>query len=155
MVTLKLAKPENAKELGTLFHECFMTYHNCETEGYTLEECTAYFSNRRCCDTVIGIYDGNIIGFCTFGKAEDEYFRDAGSIEYIMVKKEYQRLGDGRRILHEAVRQLRRQEYSRAMCWIDRENEDAISFFKALGFIFTGEARENRELTLDKYFRTI
>ena len=72
-----------------------------------------------------------------------------------MVKKEYQRLGDGRRILHEAVRQLRRQEYSRAMCWIDRDNEDAISFFKALGFIFTGETRENRELTLDKYFRTI
>ena len=73
MVTLKLAKPENAKELGTLFHECFMTYHNCETEGYTLEECTAYFSNRRCCDTVIGIYDGKPYEIFT-GKTGDESF---------------------------------------------------------------------------------
>ena len=155
MVTLKLAKPENAKELGNLLHECFVEYHGCEVPGFSPEDCRAYFSNRRCRDTVTGIYDGHIIGFCTFGKAEDEYFRDAGSIEYIMVKKEYQRLGDGRRILHEAVRQLRRQEYSRAMCWIDRENEDAISFFKALGFIFTGEEKEKGELTLQKYFRTI
>ena len=155
MVTLKLAKPDNAKELGILFNECFTVYHGCDTEGYTVEECTEYFRNRKCRDTVIGIYDGNIIGFCTFGKAEDEYFRDAGCVEYIMVKKDYQRLGDGRRILHEAIRQLRRQEYSRVMCWLDSENEDAVGFFKALGFIFTGEAKKDGELTLQKYFRTI
>ena len=155
MVTLKIAKPENARELGTLFHECFVETHEAANDQFSLDRCIDYFQKRRCNDTVVGIYDDRIIGFCTFGAASDEYFKDAGSIEYIMVKKEYQRLGDGRRILHEAVRQLRRQEYSRAMCWIDAANEDALTFFKALGFVFTGEIKEDGDLTFHKYFRTI
>ena len=155
MITLKLAKPENAKELGELFYSCLLENYPDTIEEYSLKNCTDYFHRRRCEDTVMGIYDGKVVGFCSFGQADDEFMRDSGEINYLFVLKDYQKHGDGRRILHEAIRKLIREEYNQVICWVDSCNEEANGFYQAMGFRQSEDIKTERGITWVRYFRSI
>ena len=155
MITLKLAKPDNARELGELFYSCLLENYPETEDQYTLKNCTDYFRRRKCEDTVMGIYDGKVVGFCTYGQSDDEFMKDSGEINYLFVLKDYQRHGDGRRILHEAVRKLIRQEYNQVICWVDSRNEEGKGFYEALGFRPSEFERTENGITWVRYFKSI
>ena len=155
MITLKLARPQNAGELGELFYNCLQENYPESRDRYTLKNCTDYFRRRKCADTVMGIYDGKVIGFCSYSQSDDEFMKDSGQISFLFVLKEYQRHGDGRRILHEAIRQLIRQEYNQVICWVDSRNEEGKGFYEALGFRPSEIERTENGITWIRYFKSI
>ncbi|MBE6116605.1 MAG: GNAT family N-acetyltransferase [Erysipelotrichaceae bacterium] len=160
MISLRLAKPTDARELGELYHTCMDEIYGKSSKVRKIEECIQYFRNNKCNDTLIGIYDNRIVAFCCYGMAKDDtFYRDAGEIYGLYILKDYQRRGNGRNLLHEAVRKLRREEYNEIVTWIDPENEDAVAFFEALGFIQSNMEKEiisnGDSYTVKRYFRNI
>ena len=75
------------------------------------------------------------------------------------ILEEFQRRGNGRNMLHEAVRKLRREEYNEVVTWIDPENINAVAFFEALGFILGNVKKEvnvnGTSYIVKRYFRNI
>ncbi len=135
MVTLKLAKPEDAKRLGEVLFNCLKETYGDDPRIGSVEDYVNYFKKNKCNDTVLGIYDSKIAGFCNYGKElDDNFFTDAGEVYNLYILKDFQKHGDGRRLLHEAVRKLRQQEYNTAVVWIDEDNKNAMGFYEALGF---------------------
>lgn len=160
MISLSLAKPSDARELGELYHSCMVEIYGDSDKVRSVEDCIQYFKNKKCNDTLLGFYDNRIVAFCCYGKAKDDtFYNDAGEIYGLYILKEFQRRGNGRNILHEAVRKLRREEYNEIVTWIDPKNEDAVAFFEALGFILGNVEKEMNingcKYTVNRYFRNI
>lgn len=160
MISLRLAKPSDARELGALYHSCLAEIYGASDKVRSVEDCIQYFKQKKCNDTLVGFYDNRIVAFCCYGKAKDDtFYNEAGEIYGLYILEEFQRWGNGRNILHEAVRKLRREEYNEVVTWIDPENENAVAFFEALGFILGNVEKEMNingcDYTVKRYFRNI
>lgn len=160
MIALRLAKPSDARELGELYNACLSEIYGESEKVKGVDECVQYFKNKKCNDTLLGVYDDRIVAFCCYGKAKDDtFYQDAGEIYGLYILEEFQRHGNGRNLLHEAVRKLRREEYNEVVTWIDPENENAVAFFEALGFILGSVEKEMETngytYTVKRYFRNI
>ena len=142
MITMTKAHSQDAEKLGKLYYECLKeTYRDIlgvtrTNEFFNVDNCIAEFRKNRCYDVIIGWLDNKMVGFCEYGGCRDAgALRDTGEIRKIYVLKEYQKHGEGRRLLHEAIRFLRREEYNQAISWIELENKDAAIFYRELGFL--------------------
>ena len=160
MITLKVAQPKDARKLGKLLYQC--NYEICgESSGNDelLQACINEFERTRCSDVITGWYENELVGFCKYGPGRDaDILKDTGEIYYLYIRPEYQRLGDGRRMLHEAIRKLRRDEYGQVVVWVTRENIVAMAFYEALGFKNDGAYRfvdEEEKLQEIRFFRSI
>ena len=158
MIAMRLAKSEDYEALGKLYYLCWQQSHEDDDAVWGEEEdFIRYFKTRKCRDTIEGFLDNQMVGFCRYGNCKDsDVLPDTGEIYQLYVLKEYQRQGDGRRLLHEAIRRLRRADYNRVTMWVEEDDDDIIGFVNALGFKPDGAERMNvanvREV---RYFRNI
>lgn len=164
MISMSIAKSKDADELSELYYECW-----CETYPAILgenslkkvskEKFAEQFRQTKCRDIILGRLDSHLIGFCSFGPSREEgTLKDTGEIYGVYVLNAYKNQGEGRRLLHEAVRQLRREEYNTVEVWILENNHDAVAFYEALGFIPTDKVRRYSPRSPYKercYFRNI
>ena len=160
MIALRLARPSDARELGELYHACMLEIYGESSKVKSVDQYIEYFRSKKCNDTLAGVYDNRIVGFCCYGKARDDtFYQDAGEIYALYILEEFQRRGNGRNMLHEAVRKLRREEYNEVVTWIDPENINAVAFFEALGFILGNVKKEvnvnGTSYIVKRYFRNI
>ncbi len=165
MITMTRAKPQDAVKLGKLYYKCLLeTYAGIlgeerTLEAFSVENCIEEFRKNRCIDVIIGWLDNQMIGFCEYCGCKDPgALRDTGEIAKIYVLKEHQNHGEGRRLIHEAVRFLRRQEYNQAISWVEPANGDAAGFYKEMGFLPDAGVNRINPLTGLKqiiYFRNI
>ena len=164
MITLKVAQPKDARKLGELLFECNqvmsgeMQVADAQCDQ-SLEDCIQSFRQNRCCDVITGWYETQMVGFCNYGPGRDrDILKDTGEIYHLFIKPEHQRGGDGRRMLHEAIRKLRREEYSQVVVWVSEENIVAMAFYEALGFKNDGAYRfvdEEEKIKEIRFFRNI
>jgi len=164
MITLKVAQPKDARKLGELLFECNKVIAGAMQAAdascdQSLEDCIQSFRQNRCCDVITGWYEAQMVGFCNYGPGRDsDILKDTGEIYHLFIKPEYQRGGDGRRMLHEAIRKLRREEYSQVVVWVGEDNIVAMAFYEALGFKNDGAYRfidEEEKIKEIRFFRNI
>ncbi len=164
MMTMRLATVKDAEMLGKLYYECWMeTLPNViDPKDYvaiTEEDAIAYFRKIKCNDTIIAYFMDEPIGFCSFGKCRDEdVMFVSGELYKLYVLQKYQHNGFGRRLVHEAVRFLRREDYSQVVVWTLTDNADTIAFYDALGFLYDGSERPVKpgsNVLEKRYFRNI
>ena len=165
MITLKKANEKDSKILGKLYYQCWLdTYTSlADEDGFvslTKEEAVQFFHKIKCRDTIEGWALDELICFCCFGKCVDEdCLPGTGEISQIFVRSDYQLLGNGRKLVHEAIRILRRQDYDRVISWVCTSNTEAIAFYEALGFKWDGSTRplfkNNTWIREKRYFRDI
>lgn len=163
MINLRLAKAKDAEKLGQLYYRCWMDlYPNIVPEDkfqpISLEDAINDFKKTKCRDIIEGWVGDELVGFCSYGNCrDDDVLADTGEVYRLYVLSEYQRRGEGRRLLHEAVRMLRREEYNQVVIWTLVDNPYAISFYEALGFKDDGTVRYAKDSPLQekRFFRNI
>ena len=147
MITLKVGQTKDARRAGELLYACNQELNKDGSCSFnkinaTLEDCVQHFQKTMCMDVITGWYGDEMVGICTYGPARGENFlKDAGEIYTLYIEPEYQRNGDGRRMVHEAIRKLRREEYNGVVVWIGETNIAALAFYDALGFRNDGTYR--------------
>jgi ribosomal protein S18 acetylase RimI-like enzyme len=93
-------------------------------------------------------YEDGPVGYCAI--YANDLNSKVGYITLIGVKKDYQGLGIGKRLLNAAIETAINQGMNRIKLEVYRENRDAINFYQKNGFEFTGEETE-RGLYMSKF----
>ncbi|MBR0385601.1 MAG: GNAT family N-acetyltransferase [Erysipelotrichaceae bacterium] len=156
MINMRLARPQDAEKLGQLYYRCWMDLYpeiveKDKFQGITLEEAVNDFKSTKCRDIIEGWAGDELVGFCSFGNCrDDDVLRDTGEVYRLYVLKDFQQRGEGRRLLHEAIRMLRREEYNQVVIWTLVDNPYAISFYEALGFKHDGTVRYAKDSPLQE-----
>ena len=154
MINMRLAKTQDAEKLGKLYYDCWMQlYPNIvakdKFQAITLENAINDFKKTKCRDIVEGWVGDELVGFCSFGNCrDDDCLNDTGEIYRLYILPEYQKHGDGRRLVREAIRCLGREEYNQVVVWVLVDNVDAIRFYEALGFVSDGSERNAKDSPL-------
>lgn len=164
MISLRKAVPNDAKKIGKLYFEyCNDMYNGFVDEDsfseLTEEQCIDRFKEIKCRDTIVGLFDDEIVGFCSFGPCNDkEAFSNCGEVYQLYVKEDYRLKGDGRRLLHEALRILGREEYNFVVVKCLSNQDNVIRFYENLGFKDTNDEyplTDNSEVKVKVFFKTI
>lgn len=140
MISLRLANKNDAAELGNLYYlYCQDMYGDYLNQGVnntlTVEDCINKFKETKCTDVIVGTFDNKIVGFCSFGKCKDkEAMPNTGEIYQLYVMDDYRLKGDGRRMLHEAIRILTREEYDSVVTKCLSNQHGVIRFYENVGF---------------------
>ena len=140
MISLRLANQNDAERLGNLYYlYCLDMYSDFIDQDVnntlTVEDCIRKFKEIKCRDVIVGTFDNEIVGFCAFGRCKDkEAMPNTGEIYQLYVMKDYRLKGDGRRMLHEAIRILTREEYDSVVTKCLSNQYDVIRFYENLGF---------------------
>lgn len=154
MINMRLAKPQDAEKLGKLYYDCWMDlYPNIVSEEdfipISLESAVDDFKKNKCRDVIEAWIGDDLVGFCSFGNCRDgDSMPNTGEIYRLYILKDHQKSGTGRRLIHEAVRCLRREEYNQVVAWVLINNQDAVSFYEALGFVADGSIRNAKDSPL-------
>ena len=163
MINMRLAKPQDYETLGRFYYNCWMDLYpdivdEDKFQGITMEQAISDFKKTRCRDIIEGWQGDELVGFVSYGSCrDDDVLKDTGEVYRLYVTSEYQNRGEGRRLVHEAIRMLRREEYNQVVLWTLVDNPAAISFFEALGFKSDGTVRDvkNSPLKEMRFFRDI
>lgn len=84
--------------------------------------------------------DERIVGYVGYGPTRDEAADETvGEIYVLYVAPPEWRKGHGRALLRAAVDNLRAQGSQEIILWVLRDNEQAIGFYEAAGFVADGE----------------
>ena len=164
VLNMKMATPKDAEMLGKLYYGCWMdTIPNIipgeEFVPINEKDAISYFRKNHCCDTIKGYVGNDCVCLCYFGPCRDhDVMYESGEVYCIDVQKEHRLNGYGRRLIHEAIRSLRGQEYTQVVVWVLSNNANAIAFFEALGFKWDGSERTVKHggnIFERRYFRII
>ncbi len=156
MINMRLAKPQDAEKLGELYYRCWMDlYPNIVAEDkfqpISKEEAISDFKKTKCRDIIEGWIGDELVGFCSYGMCRDnDTLKDTGEIYRLYVRQDFQQRGEGRRLVHEAIRMLRREEYNQVVTWTLVDNPYAISFYEAMGFKADGTVRNAKDSPLEE-----
>ncbi len=163
MLNMKMAKPEDAEQLGELLLECWKEV-NAELldqkriPEITLQQCVELFRNNGCRKVVIGYFNNRAIGFCRFGETNDsDVLKNSAEIYDIYITERYRMNGFGRKLLQQAVRELREDDYRQLYVWCHQDNYNARSFIEAVGLRYDGTLRETEGYPVKRlrYFENI
>ena len=94
--------------------------------------------------TYVGIQDGSVVGFVTFGKYRDDDDQ-AGEICGIYLDPEYWRKGFGTKLAQWALDNLKKQGFTTIKLWAFEDNVRGGEFYKSFGFIPDGSIRKNKK----------
>lgn len=82
------------------------------------------------------IYKNDIlIGCISYGESKDERFSMYGEIFSMYILPEHFGKGYGKKLLTDALDDLKNLGYSKVILWVLKDNKDAISFYEKNGFI--------------------
>jgi ribosomal protein S18 acetylase RimI-like enzyme len=95
--------------------------------------------SRRSTTVVAESDDGELLGFCRFGR--DVHEAMIGHVFSLYVSPDASRRGLGRRLLEHALEQLDRRGLNEVTLWVFEQNEVARSFYAAFAFAPDGARR--------------
>ncbi len=164
MIFLRKAVPADAEKLGKLYYQyCLDMYQGFISsdsfDELTEQECINRFKEIKCRDIIVGLFDDEIVGFCSFGPCNDVMaMKNTGEVYQLFIKNDYRLKGDGRRLLHEALRILGREEYNFVAVKCLSNQDSVINFYENMGFKYTGDeygTDSGDGTTIKVYFKTI
>lgn len=106
-------------------------------DSRTEEQCIERARHDRTYPTLVAVAKGEVIGFVTYApQARDFYGRtEASEIISLYVLKACQRQGAGKALLSAAIARLPQR---RVVLSVLQGNENAVRFYRKMGFAFTG-----------------
>lgn len=104
-------------------------------KNWTLENCQKR-TKFNADNTIVAIYDNEVVGFCCWCKSRDEDLINCGEVQAIYILKEHQGNGLGKLLMNECL--FRLSCYNRIVIWVLDNNKKAIKFYKNFGFVFDG-----------------
>jgi len=146
-IRLRLAVAEDAQALGIIhYSEWIRTYSGVIPQLFlaskSVERSTADFMATGCKNIIVACEDDEIIGFCGFGEFRgDEAGENAGEVQGLYIRKDYQGKGAGTLLLNEAQAKLADMGFDNAAFWVFDKNESAISFYEKKGYEFLNKTK--------------
>ena len=104
---------------------------------------------------MVAIVEGKIIGFCGWGPLRNNSFEENfGEFHGIYLLDSNKKHKIGRKMLEFALEKLSTKNYPKVGLWVLSSNENAIHFYKKLGFSDTGIVKEEnlREIITESFF---
>lgn len=144
---------ENAADGGRIIYEAWgETYRGLMPDdildGRQLDKCIERahmnMENKALC-YVDGEAAGTIVtltearDFCTYG--------DSGEIVALYVLKKFQHMGIGKALIQWGIEHLKAIGKTRITLFVLKGNDNAVGFYKHMGFEFTGHSIEDRGMT--------
>jgi len=159
-VILRKALPDDYEQIAFVHYKAWLeTYTGILPESFlknrTLESSINIFKNNLCSNTVVAIVEGKIIGFCGWGPLRNNSFEENfGEIHGIYLLDSYKKHKIGRKMLEFALEKLSTKNYPKVGLWVLSSNENAIHFYKKLGFSDTGIVKEENlgEIITESFF---
>ncbi len=145
---LSKALPDDYEQIAFVHYKAWLeTYTGLLPESFlknrTLESSINIFKNNLCSNTVVAIVDNKVVGFCGWGSLRENSFQEnLGEIQGIYLLDAYQKNKIGRKMIEFALEQLVTEKYSKVGLWVLSTNENAINFYKKMGFSDTGIFKE-------------
>lgn len=103
------------------------------------------------CQLIVAEWDGQIVGFCIFGKERGLAPEYDGELYAIYLSPDTQGRGIGTALLKQTIQDLRESGFVSMMLWVLTENHPARRFYEAKGGVLLHERSFNiRYQTLDE-----
>lgn len=94
---------------------------------------------RNISTSILAKDNDKVVGFISFGENR-ENMSDTGEVYALYVLNEYQDKKIGYKLMMRAIQSL--SHYKQIVLWVLKGNDKAISFYKKVGFVFTGEEKK-------------
>lgn len=106
-------------------------YDNLKLENY-IKRARQYYRNA-----ILAVVDNQIVGFVMYLEDANDIssIKPASEITALYVLKQYQKKGIGHALMQEAYKRVTK---NKIVLFVLESNEQAIRFYKNLGFVFTG-----------------
>ncbi|SHI06389.1 Acetyltransferase (GNAT) domain-containing protein [Sporobacter termitidis DSM 10068] len=143
------AAPGDAKACGFVhYHAWIETYTGLISDVYLASLSPAKsarrFAEKKCRDMVVLTADGRAVGFAVYGKTRDGDLPETfGDIHAIYILREYQKLGQGRKLLEAAIDRLRRQGMTIFPSGSWRTTRPPSPFTRSAAFAMTARPRSS------------
>ncbi|MBV9648328.1 MAG: GNAT family N-acetyltransferase [Candidatus Eremiobacteraeota bacterium] len=143
-MTLREARPEDALAVARVHVRSWQTAYRGVIPDAYLDNLKAEDRAGRytfgCCDpgaplTIVATEENDVLGFVTIGSSRDEDPSQAGEIFALYVDPSRLGSGLGRSLMSEAKNRLYGQGFDNAVLWVLLENERALRFYRADGWI--------------------
>ena len=109
-------------------------------EHVTLERRIRAAHRQGTANTLVALVDGKVVGFCTYDVSQDGDLENCGEIGAFYVLQAFQKQKIGYALMQEALKRL--QSFDRVAVWVLASNENAIRFYKKVGFAKDGITKE-------------
>ncbi|XMB67015.1 GNAT family N-acetyltransferase [Mycoplasmatota bacterium zrk1] len=145
---IRKAVIEDSKQMGHVHYNAWIETYTGKIDNNYLKKRSAkrsevMFERNECKNHLVLIVDNNIVGFIGYSKARDEDLSaDHGEINGIYILKKYHGLGYGRDLLKKAIVVLKELGFKKIVLWVLDTNDNAISFYEKIGFVFEGKSKK-------------
>ena len=102
-----------------------------ENEDLRAEKTYNHFDEDKD-ETLVLEIDNEIVGFVKYGESNDEEYRGSGEIFALYILKKYHGLGLGRKLVNEAINELKKQGYKTMLIGCLKGNP-TNEFYKHIG----------------------
>lgn len=83
-------------------------------------------------NTYVAVVDDKVVGFACYGQYRDDDLINAGEVYALYVLKDYQKQGIGKLLMNTCLEELK--DFKKIVVWVLSTNDNAISFYKHMGF---------------------
>lgn len=109
--------------------------------------------------TMVGVRDGEPIGFVSYGPSRDEDLPESGEIWALYARPRVWKTGVGRDLTAVALERLRADGFDSACLWVLRDNAIGRRFYETAGFRLDGatkvELHDGDEMPMVRYVRAL
>lgn len=140
-VIFRKATIEDCRNLSELKREVWITtysgiYPQEKLGGYDVEKNESIFRSfveRPDIELYLAENNGEAIGLMTVGKPYKLYNEYDQEVALLYIRKDFQRMGIGRKFLEIAKNEVRRKGFDRFVLSVNEQNANAIAFYEATG----------------------
>ena len=140
-VIFRKATIEDCRALSELKRDVWITtysgiYPQEKLDGYDVDKNESIFRSfveRPDIDLYLAENNGNPIGLMTIGKPYKLYNEYDQEVALLYIRKDFQRMGIGRKFLEIAKAEVRRKGFDRFVLSVNEQNKNAIAFYEAMG----------------------
>ncbi len=144
--TIRPANNSDIKPIAQIHLESWQqAYKNLMPQGYidsyTIEKLIQLWTNiieRNLADVLVAQQQTELIGFICFGQTKKLKTTQTYEISSIYLKPEYWGMGIGKALYHECEKIVNEYNAEQISLWALHSNENALAFYKKLGFIPSG-----------------
>lgn len=145
---IRSAKPEDTPQIGYVHCTCWLETYTGQINSEYLaslspENSTEKFRQADFKNVLVLTADDKIVGFSVMGPTRDEDLPASyADIHAIYILRQYQKLGQGKKLLTAAIDRLRQEGFDGISVWVLSTNTAAIAFYEKNGFLHDGTEQE-------------
>ena len=140
-VIFRKATVEDCRALSELKRDVWSTtysgiYPQEKLDGYDVDKNEGIFRSfveRPDIELYLAENNGKPIGLMTVGKSYKLYNEYNQEVALLYIRKDFQRMGIGRKFLEIAKAEVRGKGFDRFVLSVNEQNENAIAFYEAMG----------------------